>query len=746
ELVQSGIVSRVLLVYRQYGQTEFKQREMSLAGTIARTTIPGEEVTPPLLEYFLSLEMEDGSTETYPLESPEANLRQVAVPAVSAKDEEIIVLSPERNQQVSLGEFVLSVSLIRASNKVNKSATRLYLDNNDVTQYAVVLEDLIVFYPENYPAQLRVGWHTVRIDIFDTEGNSYHSVTWKFSVTTAELAAALARNRVDYRLNFQGEARNEEVSRTNTWYNRFTANLNAAYRSARFNGMVFLTSEERGERQPQHRFFANLETNWIRLQAGDTYPKFPSLILRGKRVRGFNGSLMLGFFNLDVTDGEIVRSVEGIVLRDGVPKDSVTTTATFIESSRFPGKFAQINPGKYKRTLFALRPSFGGGEKFQFGLTYLHSEDEVGSIELGLRPKENVVVGPDLLIGFDNQRFLLTAQGAISLVNNDISTGSFNDTQIDSLFGGGNPIADIDANDAKDIRDLVDRFITFNQHLAPINPDEFSSVVGEATISLNYFGNYFKGSYIYRGNEYDSFGQNFLRKDIKGFNILDRLRLAKNRFFITVGYERLEDNLLNTKPATTTFTNTNISLSLYPRTNFPNFTVGYGRYRNDNGLDLSDANAVSDFTNRYFGQLSYNFTAGIRHSVSLNFSTSDRDDETIRKADSKSTTIGGQLNSTWARPLVTSFGITVSQNEVSRANFDYTTVRLSGRYRLLADKLLLSASIAPTFGDFQRQVVEGGLQYFVTRKFSFVFNVRYFSNEEPSSDDIITGLTTRVDL
>ena len=716
---------------------------MDLAGTTATTTIPGAEVTPPVVEYYLVLEMDDGTMETYPLENPEGNPRQVAVATVSPKDKEILILSPEPDQQVSLGDFVVSVSLIRASDKVDKSAARLYLDNEDVTQYAVILEDLIVFYPDNYPSRLRVGSHTVRIDIFDAEGDPYHSVSWDFSVTTAELAAALARNRVDYRLTFQGQARNEEVSGVNTWHNQFTTKLNAAYRSLRFNITAKLTSEERGERQPQHRFFGNLQTSWFRLQGGDTYPKFPSLILRGKRVRGFNGSLMLGFFNLDVTTGQIVRSVEGKLLRDNLTQANVTTTGTFL--LRPDGSYAEITPGTYERTLVAVRPSFGGGENFQFGLTYLHSEDDVGSLEFGQRPKENIVLGPDLLIGFDNQRFLFTGQAAVSFVNNDVSQGSFTDEQIDSLFGVGKPLGS-DPNDIKDLRDLVDRFITFNQHLAPINPDELSNLVGEATLSLNYFGNFFKASYIYRGNEYESFGQTFLRKDIQGINFLDRVRLFENRFFVTVGYERLKDNLLDTKPATTTLTNTNISLSLYPRTKFPNVTVGYARYDNDNELPPDSASAITDKTNRFFGQLSYDFTAGIRHSASLNFSTSDRDDETFRQADVQTTTVGFQLNSTWTTPLTTSFGITLNQNEVSGSAFDYTTVLLSGRYRFLANKLLLSASFNPTFGDFQRQVLVGGLQFFVTRKFSFVFNVRYFNNEEPRSDDIITGVTTRIEL
>jgi len=743
ELVQSGVVSKLTLAYRSYGQSEYRMSDMALTGATATATIPGDYVTPPLIEYYLVLEIADGTMESYPMENPQDSPLQVTVEGVSPRDQEVVVLSPEKGQQVSLGDFVVSVSLIRASGEVDKAATHLFVDNTDVTQYAVVLEDLIVFYPENYPTKLKVGSHTVRVELYDTKAEIYHSVSWTFSITTAQFAAALSRNRADYRLTFQGEARNEEVSAVNTWYNRFTANLDFAYRSIRFNAMSILTSEERGERQSQHRFFGNLEMNWIRLQGGDTYPKFPSQILQGKRVRGFNGSLMLGFINLDFATGEVLRNVEGKLLRDNLSQADVTTTGTFIQRSS--GQYAEIIPGTYKRTLTAIRPSFGGGESFQFGLTYLHSEDDKESLTYGLRPKENIVIGPDLLVGFDNQRFLVTAQAAASFVNNDISQGSFTDAQIDSLFGDGKPLGS-DPGTIKDIRDLVDKYITFNQYLIPINPDKFSNLAAEGAVSLNYFGNYLKGSYIYRGNDYQSFGQTFIRTDIRGINLLDRLRLFRNRFFVTVGYERLEDNLLDTKVATTKYTTTNLSFSLYPRTNFPNITVGYARYDNDNKLDPNDPNAVTDQTNRFFGQLSYDLTAGKRHSISFNFSTSDRSDDTFRKADVTTTNVGIQLNTTWTSPLVTSVGISTSSNKIAgTSDFNYTTLLLNGRYRLMADKLLLSGSLTPTFGDFERQVLDGGLQYFVTRKFSVVFNVRWFNNKD-TTDDFITGLTSRLEL
>ncbi len=92
-------------------------------------------------------------------------------------------------------------------------------------------------------------------------------------------------------------------------------------------------------------------------------------------------------------------------------------------------------------------------------------------------------------------------------------------------------------------------------------------------LRLNYFDNVLKLSYIFRGNDYMSFGQTYLRKDIRGFNIMDRVRLFENRIFATLGYERLHDNTDSTKVATTNFTNYNLAVSYVPQPGLPSFTA-----------------------------------------------------------------------------------------------------------------------------------------------------------------------------
>ncbi|HEY4643517.1 MAG TPA: hypothetical protein VIH68_02250, partial [Bacteroidota bacterium] len=120
ELVQSGVVSKLTLAYRSYGQSEYRMSDMALTGATATATIPGDYVTPPLIEYYLVLEIADGTMETHPMENPQDSPLQATVEGVSPRDQEVVILSPEKGQQVSLGDFVVSVSLIRASGEVDK--------------------------------------------------------------------------------------------------------------------------------------------------------------------------------------------------------------------------------------------------------------------------------------------------------------------------------------------------------------------------------------------------------------------------------------------------------------------------------------------------------------------------------------------------------------------------------------------------------------------------------------------------
>jgi len=774
ELVGTVRISQVLLAYRPYGSSEYRQTEMEVIGNVAKATIPASDVRAREMEYYFIVRIEGRTAEeTYPAENPQDRPFRLQVGAKSPRDDEIIFLSPEEGTEVSTSDLLVSISLYRAPSIVRRSAAKLYINDRDVTQFAMMTEDLITLVPENISPPLAPGAQQVRIELYDTSGNLYHTKSMRYrQVNPADLTRP--QPILTYNASATLETRGENIQNTSTPYNRANLTASSQYDVFRLNGRLYVTNEEKDNRQPQNRYFIEAQAPWVRLGYGDAYPTFPSLIMTGKRIRGLTANLALGGFHLDFVQGEVVRKVDGDTIRT-LHRDSVagqTGTVGVYDTNDVSRYYAVYRYGTFKRNLMAVRPSFVS-ENVQFGISLLRSKDDVGSLRrggvvYGVNPQENIAAGADLLVAFDNRRFEFTSQAGASVYNRNIAAGNITDAEIDSLFKVWPTYPDSAANvqnrkDLKFMRDKFSRFITVNQYLVPLLFNKIEAFIAyEGALSLNYFNNYFKAGYIFRGKEYNSFGQTFIRKDIKGFNIFDRVRLMENQLFLSLGFEQLRDNTDNSKQTTTFYTTLNTSVSYFPRLDFPSITVGYGMNRNNNGISTSPDSslaAINDITSRIYLHVGYSFTAGLSHNATLSISFADRNDKTRRNADSKSATVTAAAATTWDIPLETSASITLNLNDVPELpqprdpadsvrhglkSFNYTTLMLGGRYRLLQDQLRCWASIAPTFGEIQRTVVELGGEYFFYRNLSGFLQLtalRY-----PGDTDFVWSLMLKYNL
>lgn len=564
DLISPDAISSINIAVRSFGQNEFRFFEMLIAGTSASVTLSAELIQPPFIEYYLMISLKDGSSQTYPLGIEEGvSPLQIAVEGISVKDNEILVLTPSDGEIMTLEELLITVSFIRAPDKIDVSKTKIFLNNRDITGYALFTEDLIIITGENIEG-LTTGIGLLKIEIYENDGTRYHSITKNFNIVTPAVATAIA-SRWSYRGALRAEARNESFNQKANDYINLSADVNASYEDWKMNGYLYITSEEKSNLQPYNRFLANIQnSDWLDLKVGDSYPRFSNLIMDGKRVRGISGALNFGTFNVQAAFGETDRKIEGTLLqtfsRETAP---LSSDVIAINESKYGSPFGRVYLGTYKRQIFAIRPSFGSGKNFQWGLTYLHAKDDDGSIELGARPQENAIFGTDLVFSLDDKNIQFTSQAAFSLFNKDISGGTLTDAQIDSIFGSG-LYSDVDPSDIKNIKNILGKIITVNQFIGPLNPQEFASLAAEAAVSFNYFNNTLRTSYIYRGNDYFSFGQTFLRTDVKGINIVDRIRLLDNKLFVSLGYEMLEDNLQETKIATTKYQTLSASVSIFP--------------------------------------------------------------------------------------------------------------------------------------------------------------------------------------
>lgn len=775
ELTQNTQIRRVILHYREFGKTEFKQTDMLLSGRTAAATIPAKAMIPPYIEYYISMRLANNKQATFPSENPETNPLKIQVKEMDEKDLEVRFLSPEPGETVAAEDLAIAVSLMFASDAVDIKRTRIYLDEANVTSEALISDDVLLYSPKNFDKPLGLGSHSIKIELIDTLGKAYYTKQQNFNLSTAT-AIEEQKSKLQYNGNAQAEFRNEKIDVTTTQYIRGDVHLGGAYKDLKFNGDMHLTNEEKSYLQPQNRFLASFQAaDYAKVQIGDAYPQFPSLLVSGKRVRGITGSVTLGFFNVDVTYGKTDRSIEG-TLGGLIGFIDTTAASSRLKETIFEryGEqdsvyYRMFTSGTFGRDFFAIRPSFGSGEHFQFGLTYLKAKDDYGSIKYGTYPKENFAVGADLLLAFDDQRVRWASQAAISLENNDISTGSYSDDEIRDFKGVNDPTktpqqqeeARKEADDLIKIAKIIRSFITVNADLSPLNPIKgMPSLAIESELSLNYFNNYVRAMLFRRGITYVSYGNDFVQNDIAGINVSDRVRFLNNKIMAGISYETKWNNTQNdVNNPTTTYNTLNTSVTAYPGVRLPSFTVGYGLYTRKNPIDLAlnttqlDSLLVADEkTDRFFLSANYDFRMVVKNSLTASFSLANKKDKTFYKRDQDNVNFSALVVSSFSIPLQTTFGVIVSHTAAYSMpdstgaysnitqTFNYQTISLGARYRLMNDRLNLLTTVAPSFGDFKRLLLQAGVEYQVMENHYLVSQFDYINNSDRAGDVIFSLL------
>jgi hypothetical protein len=778
QLTQNTQIQQMLLHYRQFGETEYKQMEMTLSGRVAVATLPAKAVMPPYIEYYIEIHLAGvGTPAFFPSENPELNPLKIDVKGVDPRDTEIRFLSPEPGQTLAAEDLVVAISLMYTSDKVDRSKTRLYFDGIDVTSEALLSDDVLLYNPKNFDRPLTLGAHSIKVELRDTSDQPYYTKELAFTLSTGA-AIEEAQSSFQYGGNGQLELRNEKIDTTSTAYQRADAYASGTYKSLMFGGSLHITNEDKPDRQPQNRYLGTLQVaDYLKLQVGDAYGVFPSLMVSGKRVRGITGSVRFDFFNLDVTYGKTDRAVEGTVIRDTTYADSSLADARPTASLHLDSlRYRLYNSGTYARNFFAVRPSFGSGENFQFGLTYVKAKDDIGSITYGVYPRENVVGGADLLLAFDNQRIRWASQAAFSLENTDISSGSFSDADIDQYEGVNDTTktpeqrrkAKSDADQLKSIAKIGRTFITVNGNLSPLNPvDGMPSVAYESELTLNYFNNYVRAFYFRRGIAYTSYGNDFVQTDIAGINVSDRIRLFDNRMMAGVSYETKSNNTQHdaSKP-TTTYNALSTSLTVFPGGEYPSLTVGYGLNTRKNPVDaavdttyIDSVSVANEATNRFFIATNYEFQMLVRHSLTASVSIASKNDNTFFKRNQNNLNLSVSVTTTYTFPLQTTIALIISQNKAYQAKrdttsgryltqtdvipFSYSTVSLNARYRMFSDRLNLLATFAPSFGDFKRLLIQAGAEYQLFRN-NIIVGQLDFMNNSSISNDVIASIIYRL--
>ena len=186
------------------------------------------------------------------------------------------------------------------------------------------------------------------------------------------------------------------------------------YRGVAIPLKLFLTSDD-NQIARRNRYMLGIETRYLDLHYGDNNPKFDKLVLNGSRVRGIHAYVPAGIANLHYVRGVIRNPIEGDILqydRSGtIPPNMNLQDSSYVQS------------GTFQRKLGAIRASFGERHNIAYGgISLLKSTDDTLSIQNGLQPKQNVVMGADATL--NQGRYFRTSGGfAFSVTTNDISLG-----------------------------------------------------------------------------------------------------------------------------------------------------------------------------------------------------------------------------------------------------------------------------------------------------------------------------------
>jgi hypothetical protein len=296
------------------------------------------------------------------------------------------------------------------------------------------------------------------------------------------------------------------------------------------------------------------------------------------------------------------------------------------------------------------------------------------------------------------------------LLANDISSGSISKAQFDTTIG------EIPFDPAE-----YEKYFVLNTSLIPIDPSKLTSLAYQTSFKFNYFGHNLIAIYKSIGSEYNSLANSFLRKDVRGFSIYDRIRLFKNQFYLNLGYENFlegistrDDGEPTTEP--NNYGSFSVGFSYFPsQTYLPRVSISWKKYDRNNGLDTTVTMSAVNYENRDISlQVSYDVSfMGLNHQLNFSRISNDRMDGFDRRSSNLTNNVQMfSLRTNYQVPLVTVISYATNKNDAGEGmnGFQYQMLGASGTYSLFDGKLKLQAGWFQTSaeGTYLRYVDDAG--------------------------------------
>jgi len=681
----------VTLYYRDAGESGYSGVEMKERSGVLCANLPGDAIEGERLEYFLLAEAPDGASLTVPPESPAESPLVVALQTSGegGGKPSFLILSPQPNELVPEDGLVIAISLLDPARDTDLGASQVFLDDEDITHLSSLSPDLIVYAPEGKSPP---GEHSARVRLVSKSGTAITDSTWSFRV-----ASGLTMEKEVSRLNIQGggsvdlkfdkltgagSSLRQEPARTHI----LKFGVSGRYSFLDYKGSLFLTTDEDSKKQPRNRYDLTLKTRFLSFSAGDVFPSFSPLVFWGKRIRGYQATLDLWKLKVSFVRGQTKRAVEGYAYTTIDTVSSDTTVA--------------ISPGTPRRDVMALRTVIGSEDKFTWAFDVLKARDDTTSIRYRRNPKDNIVVGTDMMAALHGRKAILEGGASFSLLTQDIEGGPLSKAEADSVFSIELPFDPADYGD----------ILILNASTTPLDPRDLSSVAYWGAFRGNILGNVYNVSYKRVGSAFSSVGSPSLQSDKAGPKVTDSFGLLRRQLVFSLAWETFKDNLSKDKKYTKETTVYGGMMTIAPRNLrlVRNLNFRYQLYRRENDAkkELSPvadslsyrAYAIEDKTVTFGvnGSFAFNLLGG-GHILGLGFDRVSRTDDVRRELGLKNSYYRFSIQSTLGSNWKTYAGFIKTTNrydqpDTSRTDADYSTYHFGATRYLMNRRLEASGS------------------------------------------------------
>ena len=384
-------------------------------------TILPEFVNNQYVEYYFLLETSNDTFISFPEIAPNETPYRVRVEnlinennsTLSYLNAEYNIISPQNNEKILDEELIISLSYYKMD-RLDLESTRVYIDDIDFTSKAIIRSSNIILIPNK---KLSSGKHSVKINLVSNDGINYNPIVWSFYILSA---SEMNRNFL-----FSGKVWNDfnENSIDNVTTSTNTSNLNLELQSDWLDATLKVkkSSLENDLIQAKDRYSLNLKlTESININVGDFYPSFNDFFIKGNRVRGVGLDFKSKYFQINLINGELARSIQGsksnsIVVSDYYSEYDVVnaTNTNIIDLSRSGYAF--------KRDVMGLRLGIGRRDRLNFGLNLLKAKDDISSVDKNV---SNAVV----TLPYDMEAF------------DDFNSDQFVDLNHNDLYDIGEPL------------------------------------------------------------------------------------------------------------------------------------------------------------------------------------------------------------------------------------------------------------------------------------------------------------------